>query len=67
MDELKLKVTDLSKHISEPPEVKGKLSEAEKSRMANASKQFETLLTSMMLKSMTESGKGLFDDEEEKS
>lgn len=65
MDDIKLKVTDLAKHISETPKIQGKYSEQDKTKLAKVSKEFETLLTSMMLKSMTQNTEGMFGKEGE--
>lgn len=60
MSELGLKITNEQKHIQFTPEARN-FSVTEKQRMAEVSKQFESLLTSMMLKSMNQtSGNGLF-------
>lgn len=60
MSELGLKITNEQKHIQFTPETRN-FSVTEKQRMAEVSKQFESLLTSMMLKSMNQtSGNGLF-------
>ncbi|MDP2363776.1 MAG: transglycosylase SLT domain-containing protein [Ignavibacteria bacterium] len=53
MNELSLKITNEQKHIPFTPEAKN-LSVSEKQKMAQVSKQFESLLTSMMLKSMNQ-------------
>lgn len=63
MDELKLKILNPQKHISELRTTTVK-SEAEKRRIANASKQFESLLTSLMLKSMTQTTDNIFGSNE---
>lgn len=65
MEDIKLRVTDLAKHISETPQIQGKYSEQDKTKLAKASKEFETLLTSMMLKSMTQNTEGMFGKEGE--
>lgn len=60
MSELGLKITNEQKHIQFTPEARN-FSVTEKQRMAEVSKQFESLLTSMMLKSMNQTtGNGLF-------
>lgn len=60
MDELKLKTTNNTKHISE---VKSRFTPEEKTKLAKAVKEFESLLTSMMLKSMSETTEGMFGKE----
>ncbi len=62
MGNLGLKITDLTKHISQPAETTSRYSDAEKSKIANTAKQFESLLTSMMLKSMNKTTQGMFGD-----
>lgn len=66
MDEIKLKVTDTVKHFRTVPqtaEIKHYTDE-QKLKIGKAAKDFETLLTSMMIKSMKESGGGgLFGEE----
>ena len=59
MNSLGLKITNEQKHIAFTPELKSS-SLSEKQRMAQVSKQFESLLTSMMLKSMNQTNGGLF-------
>ncbi|HEX2962047.1 MAG: transglycosylase SLT domain-containing protein [Bacteroidota bacterium] len=58
-----LKITNDEKHISKTPEITNRYSPAEKEKLAKASRDFESLLTSMMLKSMTKTTSGLFGDE----
>jgi len=59
INNLELKVTDPQKQISNPAEVSNRYTDAQKAKIENAAKQFESLLTSMMLKSMTQSTNGL--------
>ena len=61
MDDLKLKLTN-PQHIEQTPSA---YPEEKKAKAANAAKEFESLLTSMMLKSMTQSNGGLFGKEGE--
>ena len=56
MQEVQLKITDPSKHLSKVAE---SMTPEKKERAAKAAKDFETVLTGMMLKSMTEQSKGL--------
>lgn len=63
MADINLKISDGLKHFSKPIEVEGRFDAKEKARMADASKKFEGLLTSMMLKSMTQTSKGMFGEE----
>jgi Rod binding domain-containing protein len=59
MNELSLKITNEQKHIAFTPEAKN-YSVSEKQKLAQVSKQFESLLTSMMLKSMNQTSGGMF-------
>ncbi len=63
MEELKLKISNPSRQIEKPIEVKNNFSDAKKRKLAKASMDFESLLTQMMLKSMTKSTGGLFGKE----
>ena len=63
MGTLPLKITDPMKQLSALPDMSVKYSDAEKAKLANAAKQFESLLTSMMIKSMTQTTKGMFGDD----
>ncbi len=61
MEEIKLKISNPLKHIAETPQInQGRYSSAEKQKIAGASKDFESLLTNMMIKSMTSSVDGFF-------
>ncbi len=62
MGNLGLKITDLTKHISQPVETASRYSDTEKRKIADTAKQFESLLTSMMLKSMSKTTQGMFGD-----
>lgn len=62
MNELSLKITNEQKHIPFTPAVNN-LSVTEKQKLVQASKQFESLLTSMMLKSMNQTSGGMFGEE----
>ncbi|HUX92262.1 MAG TPA: transglycosylase SLT domain-containing protein [Ignavibacteriaceae bacterium] len=59
---LELKITDPQKQIANPAEVPDHYTDAQKAKIENAAKQFESLLTSMMLKSMTKTSEGMFGD-----
>lgn len=59
---MELKVTNEVKHISAVSENK-KYSETEKKKLAEVSRQFESLLTSMMIKSMNQTTGGMFGEE----
>jgi len=59
MKELALKVTNNKAHFREPVKNTSRFSEAEKRKLAKASQDFESVLTTMMLKSMTKTTGGL--------
>lgn len=63
MENLKIKVTNELKHFDSTPPINSRYSGEEKQRIAKAAKEFESLLTSLMVKSMTESTGGLFGSE----
>lgn len=64
MDEIKLKVSSDLKHIAQPKAGK-EYTEEEKIKLSKAAKDFESLFTSLMLKSMTQTTEGgLFGGEE---
>lgn len=56
---MELKVTNELKHLSSSPEIKN-YSADEKQKLAQVSRQFESLLTSMMIKSMNQTTEGMF-------
>jgi soluble lytic murein transglycosylase-like protein len=69
MDPIELKITNINKHFSQPivsdkvNEIASRFSPEEKTKIAKAAKQFESLLTSMMLKSMTATTNGMFGED----
>ncbi|HPI36392.1 MAG TPA: transglycosylase SLT domain-containing protein [Ignavibacteriaceae bacterium] len=63
MDLIDLKVTDDTRHVARPQKVGLELDEAGKKKLAKTTKDFESLLTSMMLKSMTKTTGGLFGED----
>ena len=63
MGTLPLKITDQVSHLSGAPEAASRYSDAQKAKLASAAKEFESLLTSMMIKSMTQTTKGMFGSE----
>ena len=63
MGTLPLKITDGFKQISSTPEITSRYTDAQKAKLANAAKEFESLLTAMMIKSMTQTTKGMFGDD----
>lgn len=62
MSDISLKITNPDKHISQV-QAQVYQKNIDKKKLADASKQFESLLTSMMLKSMSQTTGGLFGDE----
>ena len=62
MQPIEMKITNPTKHLGSSSEVHRNYSDTEKQRIAKASRDFESLLTSMMLKSMTKTTDGLFGD-----
>jgi soluble lytic murein transglycosylase-like protein len=63
MEDLAIKIEN-SKHLSKPMETNPRFDQKQKEKIANATKQFESLLTSMMLKSMNQTNGGMFGGEE---
>ncbi|MCX6151057.1 MAG: transglycosylase SLT domain-containing protein [Ignavibacteriales bacterium] len=63
MDELKLKITNPLKHLENSAEVNSRFSPEKKEKLATAAKDFESLMTQMMLKSMNQTTGGLFGEE----
>ncbi|MDX1701769.1 MAG: hypothetical protein R3250_14170 [Melioribacteraceae bacterium] len=60
MESLSLKITDLKNHFSKGVKVSNQYSAKDKEKLAKVSKDFESILTSMMIKSMTKTTDGLF-------
>lgn len=63
MEEIKLKTTNALKHFNQTPQIKNGYTDEERRKIAGASKDFESLLTNMMIKSMTSTTNGLFGEE----
>jgi Rod binding domain-containing protein len=63
MNEIDLKITN-NQHFSKPQEINSQFSPEKKEKLAKAAKDFESLLTSMMMKSMTQTTSGMFGGEE---
>jgi soluble lytic murein transglycosylase-like protein len=63
MKEIALKISN-DRHIQKPIDIKSRYDEKQKEKIASASKQFESVLTAMMLKSMNKTNGGLFGDED---
>jgi soluble lytic murein transglycosylase-like protein len=62
METLDLKISNPQKHFSEF-KVNSYKTETEKKKLADASKQFESLLTTLMLKSMSKTTESMFENE----
>jgi Rod binding domain-containing protein len=60
MNGLNLKITNQEAHFKKGIEATNNLSKDEKRKLEHASKEFESMLTSMMIKSMTKTTDGLF-------
>ncbi|MBI9073186.1 MAG: transglycosylase SLT domain-containing protein [Melioribacteraceae bacterium] len=60
MPDVNLNITNPNKHISETFKIKGDYSSDEKQKLQKSARDFESLLTSLMMKSMTKSAGGLF-------
>jgi len=58
MHNLKLKITEFDKHIQPANTVHKNFTDAQKTKLAKASRDFESLLTGMMLKSMNKTTDG---------
>ena len=63
MEKLPLKIDNPQKHISQMAEVKSRYDEKGKAKVAAATKQFESMLTQMMLKSMNKTNGGMLGEE----
>ncbi len=59
MNNIQLKTTEPN-HISSTPDINGRYTAKDKSKLANAAEDFESMLTSMMLKSMNKTTNGMF-------
>jgi len=64
MNEINLKIAN-EKHLSKPVEANQRYDKKQKEKIASASKQFEGLITSMMIKSMNKTTEGMFGGGEE--
>jgi Rod binding domain-containing protein len=62
MSNVQLKVTD-SNHLDQAQEINSRYTDAQKTKIAKAAKEFESLLTSMMLKSMDKTTDSMFGSE----
>ncbi len=60
MNSLDLKITKPEAHFKKPLVNEGKYTNTDKKKLAKASKEFESMLTTMMIKSMTKTTDGLF-------
>jgi soluble lytic murein transglycosylase-like protein len=59
---MNLKVTNELKHFQSAPQADNNLSANDKARLQKAAKEFESLFTGMLLKSMTQNTEGMFGD-----
>jgi Rod binding domain-containing protein len=62
MKDLALRITNTEKHLS-APEINKKYTPEQKLKIAKAAKDFESLMTSMMIKSMNQTTEGMFGEE----
>jgi soluble lytic murein transglycosylase-like protein len=60
MKPIDLKISNQAAHFKKGIDVSEKYSPKEKAKLAKASKEFESMLTNMMIKSMTKTTEGLF-------
>jgi Rod binding domain-containing protein len=63
MNNIGLKITNNVKHFSETPVIENTHTTKEKVKLAKAAEEFESMLTSMMLKSMNKTTGGMFGEE----
>ena len=63
MDKLNLKIDSSLNHLSQMTETNSKYDTSQKAKIASAAKQFESLLTSMMIKSMDKTTGGMLGEE----
>lgn len=63
MEKLSLKIDNPQKHMSQMAEVKSRYDENGKVKIVAATKQFESMLTQMMLKSMNKTNGGMLGEE----
>lgn len=63
MEELKLKTINTEKHLQGISSANGRYDAKQKAKIANAAKEFESLLTAMMLKEMNKTTGGMLGEE----
>lgn len=63
MSNIGLKITNNVKHFTETPVIESTHTPREKAKLAKAAQDFESMLTSMMLKSMNKTAGGMFGEE----
>lgn len=63
MSNIGLKITNNVKHFTETPVIESTHSPKEKAKLAKAAQDFESMLTSMMLKSMNKTAGGMFGED----
>lgn len=65
MNDLSVKISNAEKHLDQIKDVNSRYDQKQKAKIANAAKEFESLLTAMMLKSMNSTTGGMFGESEE--
>lgn len=63
MKEISLKTSNTEKHLSQMTEIKSRYDDKQKAKIAKAANEFESLLTSMMLRSMNKTTGGMLGEE----
>ncbi|NMB82658.1 MAG: transglycosylase SLT domain-containing protein [Ignavibacteria bacterium] len=63
MKEIALKTSNTEKHLSQMTEIKSRYDDKQKAKIAKAANEFESLLTSMMLRSMNKTTGGMLGEE----
>lgn len=63
MKEIALKTSNTEKHLSQMTEIKSRYNDKQKAKIAKAANEFESLLTSMMLRSMNKTTGGMLGEE----
>lgn len=63
MKEIALKISNTDKHLQQMTEIKSRFDDKQKAKIAKAANEFESLLTSMMLRSMNKTTGGMLGEE----
>lgn len=63
MKEISLKTSSAEKHLSQMTDIKSRYDDKQKAKIAKAANEFESLLTSMMLRSMNKTTGGILGEE----